>query len=210
MAVLTPDSFDCLLRWLDPQGKQGGEQYERIRSRLLRFFECRGCPTPEEATDETIDRVARRIAGGETVRADPTLYFHGVARNVLMESWRGPARRTVALTELAERELPAPPSGPEAEPEDARLECLTRCLETLPNSQREMVVEYYEWGRRERIHSRKELAARLGLPLNALRLRVHRIREALERCVNVCLQRGAAGDIHSPAAATSWKREADR
>jgi hypothetical protein len=48
------------------------------------------------------------------------------------------------------------------------------------------VLEYYEWGRRQRIGSRKELCQRLGLTLNAVRIRAHRIRASLERCVRDC------------------------
>jgi DNA-directed RNA polymerase specialized sigma24 family protein len=127
-----------------------------------------------------------------------------------MEEWDRPGRRTVALHELPDRELPVEPPVDPPEP-DRGADCLTRCLEMVSAAQRDMVVAYYEWGRRERIGSRQELAARLGLPMNALRLRVHRLRESLERCVAACLKgAGGAGDIDPPATTTSGKRKVQR
>ena len=49
---------------------------------------------PEDCADETIDRVARRLAGGERIRTgDPISYFRGVARNVWHELRKQDARK---------------------------------------------------------------------------------------------------------------------
>jgi hypothetical protein len=47
-----------------------------------------------------------------------------------------------------------------------------------------LLIEYYKGEKGDRIRHRKLLARQLGIPPNALRIRVHRIREKLERCVN--------------------------
>jgi hypothetical protein len=63
----------------------------------------RGARWADELTDETIDRVARRLAGGETIRAaDIGRYFLGVARNVGSK----PATRAAARSELSMNNLP--------------------------------------------------------------------------------------------------------
>ena len=46
------------------------------------------------------------------------------------------------------------------------------------------MVQYYEVGEgAEKIKKRRELADRFGLPVNALRIRVCRLREKLELCL---------------------------
>src|SRR5918912_468429 len=87
--VLTQEAFDRLLAWLDPDQARAGQKYEEIRRSLVKFFEFRGCLTPDEQADETIDRVARRISEGVEVLTDNQfLYFYGVALRVLQEYQR--------------------------------------------------------------------------------------------------------------------------
>ena len=52
--------------------------------------------------------------------------------------------------------------------------------------ERELVVDYYRDARRQRIEGRRDLAARLGITMNALGIRACRIRSALETCVGAC------------------------
>ena len=79
--------FEALLAWLGPTRDQAGEKYELIRHQLLRYFEGHHCEPADEHVDTTIDRVAKRVAGGEQIlSADPVRYFYGVAKNVFLES----------------------------------------------------------------------------------------------------------------------------
>ena len=193
---MTPDAFEILLVNLHAERERAGEEYERIRGKLLKFFKWRGCHEPEEYADRTIDRVARRITEGAELRVrDSYLFFHGVALNILKEHWRGPVRDSHTLDDL-------PPSLSLAENPDERrereegrqekeqrLECLEECLQSLSAENRELVTKYHQSAGREKIEGRKELAALLKIPLNALRIRVFRIRTELESCVDVCLRR---------------------
>jgi len=194
---LTQGAFDRLLAQLDPDAQKAGEKYKTAHRSLSKFFECRGCASSDELADETLNRVARRLEDGETIYAGEfAAYAYGVARNVLREHARGPAPRTHALDALP------PPAHPRLSPleeeeealaresSERRLECLERCAETLPAEARELILSYYDGGSGERIARRKQLAERLGIPLSTLRIRAHRIRERLERCVAACL--GAA------------------
>src|SRR5262245_58937293 len=97
---LGDEAFQSLLRALHPDRERAAERYEDIRVRLQGFFTWRGSRWPEEMADETIDRVARRLAGGEQIRSSEIgRDFLGVARNVIREAWH--ADRTRAAQALA-------------------------------------------------------------------------------------------------------------
>lgn len=184
---LTREGFERLLARLHPERDRAGEQYELLRAKLLKFFQYRGCASCEQAADETLNRVARRLEDGETIRAeDAGTYVMGVARNVLREYWARPEAAWRGLDDVAPQDL-AVPAPPPADVAGERMwACFDSCLGGLDPGQRELVLEYYEWGRRQRIGSRKDLCRRLGLTLNAVRIRAHRIRASLERCVRRC------------------------
>jgi DNA-directed RNA polymerase specialized sigma24 family protein len=179
--VLTREGFDALLASLDPDRDRAAEKYETIRRKLIRLFEWRGCEFPEDLADETINRVARRMAEGVEVRsADPFGYFCGVAHLVYKEVWRRAAREQKALDSGDWR-----PSPPDEEPDDRRLACLRKCLEQFPADQRHLLLQYHQG--EDNIRTRRELCQELGIPINALRIRVHRVRRKLEDCIESCL-----------------------
>src|SRR5512147_2505802 len=82
--TLTQEAFDQLLAALGEDRERAGETYLEIRSNLVRFFEWRGCPLPEDHADETFNRVAKRILEGEEI-LNPMSYCLGVARMLLLE-----------------------------------------------------------------------------------------------------------------------------
>jgi DNA-directed RNA polymerase specialized sigma24 family protein len=120
--------------------------------------------------------------GVEIQAADPFRYVSGVAHFVLKEVARQAERERAAAREFA----PPPPANPQTE---TRLRCLDGCLEALPDEQRMLVVGYYEGEGSARITRRAELAERLGVDPNALRVRVHRLRAGLEDCLRRCVAR---------------------
>jgi DNA-directed RNA polymerase specialized sigma24 family protein len=189
--ALTPESFDRLLAQLDPDREKAGERYEVIRRKLIRLFEWRGCATPEDLADEAINRVARRMAEGvELHAADPYGYFCGVAHLVFKEFLRRSSREQKALDGSGEALLPtALPVVADEEPGDARLDCLRRCLANLAPDQRELVLRYHQG--ESNIRTRKALSEELGIPMNALRIRVHRVRRKIESCLDECLRRSS-------------------
>jgi DNA-directed RNA polymerase specialized sigma24 family protein len=175
--VLSQADLDRLLAWLHEDREQAGLIYEKIRWRLITIFAARGCPGPEELADETIDRVARRvadIAGDYT--GDKARYFFGVANNVHHEYLKRPAPPDT--NELAE-----------AEPDKERVHhCLEQCLKRLPEADREMILRYFSHEKGTKVDMHKELAAELGININTLRLRVLRTKQKLQPCVERCLQ----------------------
>jgi len=56
-AALTPDDFENLLRWLDPDRDKAGEKLTKIQARLVSIFSSRGCIDPEFLTDKTTNIV---------------------------------------------------------------------------------------------------------------------------------------------------------
>jgi RNA polymerase sigma factor (sigma-70 family) len=176
--VLTKGSFDALLARLDPDRERAGERYEVLRQKVLRIFEARGCASAEDLVDETLDRVTRRLEEGENI-LDLSAYIGGVARRVAREAW-------LRQTRMAGEEAVPPAAAADAEPEDEELiaECFERCLASLPRESRELILKYYCGERREKIDGRQAMADRLGLSLNALRNRAHRIRGKLEDCIS--------------------------
>ena len=174
---ITQDAFDAFLTWLDGDREIAGTKYENIRRKLIKIFACRGCACGEELADETINRVIRKVPVlAEAYTGDPVSYFCAVARNVHLE-----------YVKKVPVPLPCPDPDP---PEQKEMEyrCLERCMTVLTPENRHLVVEYYKKEKRAKIVHRRQLADGLGIALNALRIRAHRIRARLQDCVETCLQ----------------------
>jgi RNA polymerase sigma factor (sigma-70 family) len=191
---VAPEALNQLLSRLDSDPEQAGERYEFIHSELVKYFECRGCFTPRDLADETINRVARKIMEGEEISSEAfSSYFYGVARNVLREYVRSPERKTSSIDSLPISEHPLENPSElalrrlEKRKLEQRLECLESCIKELPPETQRLIISYYEGEEGVKIDNRKQLAEELGIPLNNLRIRIHRVREKLEKCVINCL-----------------------
>jgi DNA-directed RNA polymerase specialized sigma24 family protein len=161
---------------LAPNRELAGKKYEEIRNRLIMIFTCRGCYEAEELADETINRVTRRVPDiAATYTGDQALYFYGVAHKVHSEYLR---KRSAQ---------PPPPSVEKSEEDEARYDCLEGCMMSLTKDNRELLLNYYQEEKQAKIKARKELAERLNIPLNAIRIRAFRLRERLRTCVLECL-----------------------
>ena len=174
--VLRQEDFDQLLSWLDPNPDRAGTIYESIRWRLIAILASRGCLVPEELADETIDRVARRVADIQSVYVgDKAAYFLGVMNNVHHEFLKRPA-------------LLAPPPSEADAGKEAMHACLEECLRHLGPHSRSLIEQYYAENKRAKIDLRKRLAADLGIRISTLRLRALRVREKLQDCIERCLE----------------------
>ena len=186
--VLTQAAFDGFLATLDRDREKAGEKYECIRLKLLKYFQWCGSDVPDIDADETINRVTRRIDEGQDVY-NITGYIYGVAKLVHAESLKQRNRRQ-ALDEGSLIELAS--IGVEVDVANYQ-ECLEHCLGRLSDEDREVITEYYRYKKTEKIDRRKRLAARLGMSLNTLRVKMHRQRMNLEECVEKCLARFQGG-----------------
>jgi DNA-directed RNA polymerase specialized sigma24 family protein len=198
--VFTRDAFDRMLAELHPDSEQAGEQYEKIRRKLVKLFEWRGCLDAEACADETFNRVAQKISEGASIWTnDPYSYFHGVALNVWREYRRTAEQTANTLKEVAQiQDFLVDPEDlllqeTKERERERQLECLNRCLQNLPPESIYLITKYHHGDEAPDKARRKELAQSLGIPLNALRIRAYRIRAAIVECVKNCLERGPAG-----------------
>ena len=185
-SAISPDSFDEILAWLADDRDTAGAMYVQLRHDLTKIFVWNRCFDPEGLTDEVIDRVAKKVHQlRQTYEGDPRLFFYGVARNLIKEYFKV----VKARVSLDEAEVQAQPSS---EMEDAtaarREECLQSCLRRLTDQERDLIINYYTKEKKARIEHRMEMARQLGTSTQNLRVRVYRLRAALERCIETCLR----------------------
>ncbi|HEY4422909.1 MAG TPA: hypothetical protein VGN10_01810 [Pyrinomonadaceae bacterium] len=179
--ALNQEAFDKLLVAFDVDRETAGRKYLEIRNNLTRFFEWRGCSFPEDHADETINRMAKRVFEGEAI-LNHSGYAMGVARLLLLEINKGRQREQSALAEIGA----APDVYVPEDDDESRLTCLRSCLQTLSPDNRELILQYYQGEKGEKIENRKKLLDRLGIPVNTLRMRALRLRERLQACVEEC------------------------
>src|SRR5436190_18825938 len=98
-SALTADAFAKLLDRLGDDREQAGEKYEDLRRTLIRFFQWRGAPFPEEQTDETFNRLARKLDEGIEIK-NIGGYCYEVGRLVFLESLKGHQSRQAPLEEI--------------------------------------------------------------------------------------------------------------
>ena len=181
--ALTQEAFDKLLASFGEDRDSAAERYLEARGNLVQFFIWRGCPFPEDHADETINRVAKRMAEGEEVR-NPFSYLIGVARMLLLEINKERAREHHALEEMARPQA----ASADSEETEERSDCLRECLKNLSDDNRELIIQYYQGEKGAKIENRKRLTERFKIPVNTLRMRALRLRDKLQVCMEECLK----------------------
>jgi RNA polymerase sigma factor (sigma-70 family) len=186
-------SFKTLLLLFDGDLEAAAQKYELMREKLIRYFECQSCPLASDLTDETFNRVARRVEEGTEINpASLSAYFYSVARKIFNEY----------LLNIKKRGATIDPEDFENHPGDdpvvlsqnfserieneRLLDCLDSCLQELPADDRRLIASYYQGEAGKKIDNRKQLANRYQLSIGNLRIRAFRIRERLEKCVKGC------------------------
>lgn len=160
-----------MLGWLNPDPEEAVKSYEKIRRRLIEILSSRGCHEPEDWTDKVIDRVVAKVDEvTKNYEGDPAYYFYGVAKKVLLEYWK------------IKPPTPPPPPPP-SDDKEWQYALLEKCLALLPLEDRDLVINYYSKAGKKKVIYRTEMASKLGIGLNALRIRVYRLRIILKDCV---------------------------
>lgn len=195
--TLNQAALSQILAWLDAGVDSRGESYLEMRRRLVLYFDRKNCLSPDELADETLNRVARKLEEkGEITDVSPAHYCYIVAKFVFLESVRLGKQAGKSVDEITKLGTALPglttPSRSEetVEARERMLEFLERCLTRLPPEERNLILEYYQGERKEKIERRSSLAGRLGLTLNALSIRACRIRSKLETCIRTRAQAG--------------------
>ncbi|HKP81374.1 MAG TPA: hypothetical protein VJT69_05125 [Pyrinomonadaceae bacterium] len=172
---VTAAAFERFLDWLGPDPETAGQKYEVIRGRLIMMFRARRCVFAEDLADATFERVARKLTQLSTeFNGDPARYFYGVAKKIYLEYQHD----ITTVRYRSPLSLPTPATACDPDLEDL-LKQLDEALNTIPKSDRELILKYYTGTGRNKIDHRRALAEQFGMGLNALRLRVFRIRREI-------------------------------
>jgi DNA-directed RNA polymerase specialized sigma24 family protein len=188
--TLTAAQFEALLRRLDDGAERPGARYEAVHSRLVRFFVWNSCSAAEDLADETLNRVARKLAAGSEEVHELEAFIWGVARKVRQGAQKAEFKSVTVFdgpnawaASDAGASLDAIHNKIQAEKE---LKCLHQCLRRWPEQDQELFLAY-RVDKGHYVERRKDLARKLGVTPGALRVRIIRLREKLERCVARCL-----------------------
>jgi DNA-directed RNA polymerase specialized sigma24 family protein len=181
---LTETGFNKLLFSLSPEREYSGERYLHLRRNLIRFFEARGFGSAEEAVDEIYNRLARKLEAGASIQ-NINQYAYGMARMLVCELRRKRMREREALSVFRKTEI----VFNKDDENELRLICLNHCLQNLSAESRELILTYYQGDGREKIENRQRLAEKLGIPQNALRNRVVRLRDKLRVLISNNLEK---------------------
>jgi DNA-directed RNA polymerase specialized sigma24 family protein len=179
-------AFSRLLEWLDDGVDSQGQTYVEMRRRLVSYFDRRDRNASDELADETLNRIGKTLERDTIAVRPPARYCYVVARFVFLEDVR---RERVYRNNYSSRTDvdgwadPVAFDNEDASTRELRLQDLGRCLAKLAAGQRALVVEYYRDSGRQQIEHRREMAARLDITMNALAIRAHRARAALEACM---------------------------
>lgn len=182
---LTQTGFDNFLAALDGDRERAGAKYESLRVRLVKLFEWRNCEAAEELTDEVFDRVIKKIAAGEQIQ-NINAYAATVAQFVFKEEYRRRGRFFQPIEDTPAIKHSATATDAETNENDARFDCLEKCLAEFSVENRRLVTDYYDTDERTIIARRKRLADSLNVSLNTLRIRVCRLKSKLEDCTLDC------------------------
>lgn len=165
--------FDKLFKSLEPNARSVKEGFQQCRFKLVKFFAWRRCQDPDNLADETIIRLLKNVHDGQEISASsPYSYVYAIANNVFKEYLRAKKKGETFLNinEVQESTVPA-----------ATDDCNKQCLEQLSHDNRELLARYYLDD-----EERLDIARELGQSLNALRLKVHRLKHGLKRCWEDC------------------------
>lgn len=179
-----------LLTRLDADESQAAAKYEELRLKLVKLFVWKGCveASADALADETLDRIAAKLGQGVEIQS-LNAYACEVARFVWLEFSRK------RKEDAAGDDVPEIAVSPEiADEPDLRLSCLKSCLAEIAASEsdRALIIGYYdaEDGDKNK-NQRRNLAEKLGLTMNTLKVKACRLRVRLEKCINECVKRRA-------------------
>lgn len=180
---LTQENFETLLLWLSTDRDKAGEMYEQIRTKLLRYFNFKGCPDAEGLTDETINRVVGKLSTLDLSTGNqPITIFYGFAQNVCFEYLKT-EKREVSLDDAINLRTEDP------ENPDFRFSALEECLQKLPHSDRFLILQYYSESKSQKFDLRRKLAEKQNLTMGAMHIKLHRLRKSLRDCIEKHLKK---------------------
>lgn len=175
---LTAESYSLLLKTFSSDEEAAANAHAKLRDSLVRFFQIKGDSDPDEAADETLDRVAVKLSENVLIE-DLTKYSFGVARFVFLERLRKTNKEKKAFENyLAENERQ------KFDEETDDFSPFRECFESLAGDDKSILQKYFDdLPHAELNENRQKLTDKLGISLNNLRLKIFRLRRRLEDCV---------------------------
>jgi RNA polymerase sigma factor (sigma-70 family) len=175
--------FNFFLSSLSSDRDTAEKKLKDIRRRLVIMLDCRGCHCSEDLAHEALVRFAHRLPKMDPPFAgDAIPYLYTVAYNLYLEYLD---KQFQPLPDDF-TEIPLPDEDAVKTKEQLH-ECLDACLDGMDQKSRELVLDYYRLDKQSKIDLRKSLAGKLDISVNALRIRLHKIRANLEKCIERCL-----------------------
>jgi DNA-directed RNA polymerase specialized sigma24 family protein len=186
---LSSEAFDRLLDWLAPSRETSAAKYQEIHEKLTRLFSCKGVDRAEDLADEVMDRVASKLLqqSAPPFANDHLRWFYAFSKYVYLE-YCDEVRRRAQGDAMVRFES----TGLESVEKQHR--CLDHCLGLLGSSGRDFLLRYYGYADGEKVRHRRAIADELHIPLNALRIRISRIRSSVGDCVKRCV-RGESSSV---------------
>jgi DNA-directed RNA polymerase specialized sigma24 family protein len=183
---LTKEGFEKFLFALDENQEEAANKYLILRRNLIRFFSGSLLyNASQDLADEVIKRISIQMEKG--LKTDSIYrYLFTTSRQVLFEARRSKFHE-VSLDDTDASKLPTY-LFPEPE-HNIYLDCLEECLKHLANEERELIINYYEKEKAEKLKFKRELAENLGISVNSLHVRVYRIRAKLKSCIEKCKEK---------------------
>ncbi|MEZ4452960.1 MAG: RNA polymerase sigma factor [Nannocystaceae bacterium] len=185
------DDVELLAAWKSGDRQAGAQLFERHYSSVLRFFHNKSGDQARDLIQRTFLRCLEardRIEAGSSFRA----YLFGIARNVLLEHFRG-VRREGQLFDLMKTtaaDLSPHPTPGTMLAKKRELRLLMRALRQIP-IELQITLELYYW---EHMQAR-EIAAVFDAPEGTIRTRLRRARQLLVREIEALAE--SASDFQS-------------
>lgn len=177
------DPFDLFLSMLSSNRDTAEKKLKDIRRRLVIMLDCRGCYCSEDLAHEAMLSFVHRLPNMDPPFAgDPIPYLYTVAYNLYLDYID---KQCQSLPDDF-TEIPGPDEDAVSTKEQL-YKCLDACLDRMDPKSRELVLDYYRLEKQSKIDFRKSLAEKLGISVNALRIRLHNMRTDLEKCMEQCL-----------------------
>jgi hypothetical protein len=172
--------FASLLTFLCPEDPdEANRRYMRLHQKLAGYFRLRGMLDPSNDADDALDRAGKNIVKGVSI-PDIDRFCIGIARNIVLERLRQRRREESAFLQFLNH---SQDNSTEAMV-DRITNLMKPCFEKLDADDQDLLKSYC-WvpAGVDRAEHRRQLAERLQLKIEALRIRVTRLRRGLENCV---------------------------